>query len=90
MKNTLYTILLLLSTINIASAADTPEAMASAHYERALLHVPQGANIRKIILTRTTLSWGTQPVYIKFDFEGQCYLAYVAYERFALTAIPCE
>lgn len=89
MKYTLYTILLLLSTINIVSAADTPEAMASPYYDKALIHVPQGADITEIIPTRATYKWdGTQTFYIKFDFDGRCYLGYVAV-RYALTAIPC-
>jgi len=79
------------NVINQAHAADKPEILLSPHYKQALRNVPQGADITEIISTRATLTrWGVQPIYIKFDFDSQCYLGYAARGGFALTAISCE
>jgi len=87
MMKSLYTIVLLLSTITFAHAGDTAEAKLSPYYKTALIYVPVGSEITEIIPTRDS-SW-IHGIYIKFDFEGSCYLAYAAERRFALTRVGC-
>jgi len=88
MMKSLYTIILLLSTIGFAHAGDTAEAKLSPFYNRALVYVPVGSEITEIIPARDKSSW-IDGFYIKFDFEGTCYLAFASQRSYSLTMIGC-
>jgi hypothetical protein len=89
MMKSLYTIILLLSTMGIAHAADEPGVMKSPYYKDALMYVPEGGEITQIVPVRSDKMH--QPIYyIHFDYQGSCYIATAGlWPRMSLTTVPC-